>query len=95
MVRDDRTPTFGNRQKGNQDKRMFVGSPDMIAHIANRKVNWVVFVLTGRNGDGRLVAPQDDGNEECSVSIRVFRDKVLRRRVSTHDCRRVNAIHTH
>ena len=61
-LRDERV-TFGDGQKANQNKRMLVGTSNVVVDVPNRKVDRVVFLLAGRNRHGRFVAAQDDRNE--------------------------------
>lgn len=48
-----------------------MGTPDMITHIPNREIEGVIFVLAGRNRNGRFVAPKYNGDEYCSIGIGV------------------------
>ena len=52
-------------------------SPNAVVDVPNREVNRVIDVLTSSDGDGRLVAAEDDGNEHGAVSCGVHRDSIL------------------
>lgn len=56
--------------------------PDVIAHVSNREVDGVVFVLTGRNRSCRFIGPKYDRDEHRSVCISINRNEVLNDRVS-------------
>ena len=50
-----------------------------VSYISYRKVEWIVFILSGGDGHGGLVTPENDWNEGCSLRGRpqAFGDAVL------------------
>jgi hypothetical protein len=71
------TLTLGNRQEANQDEGILVSSSDVIAHIPDREIHGMIFLLTSCDGDSRFVASKYGGNKECSMRISIYGDEIL------------------
>jgi hypothetical protein len=51
-----------------------VSTPEVVAHIPDREVQGMIFVLAGCDGNGRFVAPKDYGNKKSAMGIWVVRN---------------------
>ena len=64
------TLTLGYCQERDNRDSVPVRATHTISHVPYGKIEWVIFILTCRDGDSSLVAPEDHWNEGCSLCIR-------------------------
>ena len=76
-LEDNVTLTLGDGEETDQDESILVSSPDVITHIPDGEIDWMVFVLASCDGNSRLVASEYDGDEECSMRVGIYSDEVL------------------
>jgi hypothetical protein len=69
--------TLRDRKESNQSKCIPVSAPEVVADVSNRKIDWMIFMLASRHGNGRFVATKDDWNEKGSMYIWVGGNEVL------------------
>lgn len=48
--------TFGNGEKRDERDSVALSASSCVMHEAVRQVQWIILILTGRNGHGRFVA---------------------------------------
>ena len=73
------TPTLGYGQERNNRDSVTVRAAHAIVHISYGKVEWIILILSGGDGHGGLVTPENywhEGRSLCSGS-HIFRDDVL------------------
>lgn len=69
--------TLRNRQKPKKNKAITVSSTRIIVYVADRKVNRVIFDITGPHRHGGLIAAGYCGNKKCAVRLRILSNDIL------------------
>ena len=49
----------------------------MIAHISDRKIDRMIFVLAGCDRNSCFVTSKYDGDEDCTMCVDIYSNKVL------------------
>jgi hypothetical protein len=75
--KNNTTLTLGNWQEANQDEGVLVSSSDVIAHVPDREIHGMIFLLASCDRDSRFVASKYGGNKERAVRIGIYGEDVL------------------
>lgn len=65
------TLTLWDGQEANQNEGILMSPPDVVTHVPDRKIDRVIFVLTGCDRSCRFVTSEYDGDKDCSVRINI------------------------
>lgn len=70
-------PTFRDGQEAYHDDGVPVCTVHIIVNIANRSIQWIIFILASCDRYGGLVAPKYNRNEHRPVVPLVLGDDIL------------------